>query len=1035
MTAPERTLHGRDAALGAVRAALDGALGGRGQVVVVSGEAGIGKSALAAVIAREAAARGAEVTWGRAWEFADAPPYFPVWPCLRALGLDPLGAHQEPHDAAYAFRLWEGVAEALSRATARKPVLWLLEDLHAADLGTLDLLAFLAHAVRGVAALVIGTVRTRDPRLVERAEQRLTRLAREGLEVRLGPLADLDVGALVEDALGQAVPANVLRRLVELTGGNPLFVTECARTLRESNAGALGSLPPTVRQVVLERVGLLPEATQRTLAAGAVVGREFSAAVAAHMAEALPARVIDTLLPALRAGVVSESKPGTFVFSHALVRDAIEEGLERAARARLHGRAEAALATRGDGVDVLVERARHALSALPFGDATDALALARRATSLLESDGAFDRAFELHARVDELESSGLLPSRTPDELLGAAKAAEAAGRSDASRSLCERVLALARRTGDGALFGRAALLHARDVLPGVVDRAQVALFEEARRLLADGEPTLRCRVLARLATALQPAANAAEPMRLTREALDIARGTGDGAAVLDVLDLARWGLYQAPLAERVALASELSTRALEANDLPRAVTACGFLAEHALEANDYAGYAAEVERMLGFSAEVGHPRHRWRALLYASGRAANHGHFAEAERYVAEVRALSALTDDRALPMALTLHEAFRARIERRDDDLTGCIEKLEPVFALAWQAELLTALFAAACRAFAGDVTATRQHLDSIGTRAGVFDSSPELLALLGEVVALAGGDAERRRVRSLLARSERLELIGFVSCIYAGSVLRVLGLLDAALGDLESAEKQLSQALIRARSHGQRAWVAQLSFELGGVLERQGREHESRTLLAECAALARELGMPGLERRLNAGVAAERPPASALELELELVGEIWNVARGPHRASVKDSRGMRLLARLVERPGQEIHVLALASDLGASAAESDAGEVLDERAIVAYRKRLSALDARLAEAVEHADEGRRARLTEEREALEVELRRAVGLGGRARRAGSATERARVTVQKRVKEAVGRIGEASPELGRFFESSLSTGTFCIFRH
>ncbi|HVZ31837.1 MAG TPA: ATP-binding protein, partial [Polyangiaceae bacterium] len=78
MVAPPRTLHGRDAALRALGTAVEGALAGRGQLASISGEAGVGKSALAVALARDAEAHGFEVTWGRAWEFADAPPYFPV---------------------------------------------------------------------------------------------------------------------------------------------------------------------------------------------------------------------------------------------------------------------------------------------------------------------------------------------------------------------------------------------------------------------------------------------------------------------------------------------------------------------------------------------------------------------------------------------------------------------------------------------------------------------------------------------------------------------------------------------------------------------------------------------------------------------------------------------------------------------------------------------------------------------------------------------------------------------------------------------
>src|SRR5262245_32894529 len=128
MAASEPALHGRDAPLRVLRDGLDAALEGRGRLAIVSGEAGIGKSALARRLGSEAETKGAQVTWGRAWEFAGAPPYFPVWPCLRGLGLT---AGED------AFHLWESVVTALGRASSSAPVVWVLEDLHAADLGTL----------------------------------------------------------------------------------------------------------------------------------------------------------------------------------------------------------------------------------------------------------------------------------------------------------------------------------------------------------------------------------------------------------------------------------------------------------------------------------------------------------------------------------------------------------------------------------------------------------------------------------------------------------------------------------------------------------------------------------------------------------------------------------------------------------------------------------------------------------------------------------------------------------------------------------
>src|SRR5215475_1397453 len=112
-------LYGRRDVLAALHDGLDGALGGRGGVALISGEPGIGKSAVAAAIARDAEARGAVVTWGRAWEFAESPPYFPLWACFRTLGI---ALDEEQKDDAGAFRLWERVVSALARST---PFVWM----------------------------------------------------------------------------------------------------------------------------------------------------------------------------------------------------------------------------------------------------------------------------------------------------------------------------------------------------------------------------------------------------------------------------------------------------------------------------------------------------------------------------------------------------------------------------------------------------------------------------------------------------------------------------------------------------------------------------------------------------------------------------------------------------------------------------------------------------------------------------------------------------------------------------------------------
>jgi hypothetical protein len=141
-----------------------------------------------------------------------------------------------------------------------------------------------------------------------------------------------------------------------------------------------------------------------------------------------------------------------------------------------------------------------------------------------------------------------------------------------------------------------------------------------------------------------------------------------------------------------------------------------------------------------------------------------------------------------------------------------------------------------------------------------------------------------------------------------------------------------------------------------------------------------------------------------------------------------------MQLLARLAERPGEEIHVLTLASDQGVPLPEQHSGDMLDEQARMAYRKRLAEIDAGIAVAEAAGDAAHAMALDREKKAIADELARATGLGGRRRLAGSATERARINVQRRLKDAIARVAEVETDLGRFLARAVRTGTYCSFR-
>jgi hypothetical protein len=142
---------------------------------------------------------------------------------------------------------------------------------------------------------------------------------------------------------------------------------------------------------------------------------------------------------------------------------------------------------------------------------------------------------------------------------------------------------------------------------------------------------------------------------------------------------------------------------------------------------------------------------------------------------------------------------------------------------------------------------------------------------------------------------------------------------------------------------------------------------------------------------------------------------------------------RGFGYLRELLRRPGQPISALHLAGAGAGAAVQSGLGDLLDSRALQAYRQRLRDLDQELTEAEDWSDIGRLDSLRAERGALLDELARATGLGGRTRTTGSSQERARVAVKKAISTATARISTIDQPLGRHLQTRIHTGLNCSY--
>ncbi|WP_026313656.1 ATP-binding protein [Actinomadura flavalba] len=573
--APAHAFVGRAAELRRMDAAARDCAAGEGRLLLLSGDAGMGKTALVERFAADRAAHGWRTAWGRAPETGGAPAAWPWAELLRALAAaDPPGgdlaarlapllddaATPEGGDVqARRFRLHLAVGEYLGGLAGRAPLLLALDDLHWADEETLALLVQLAGRLRDRPVLIVATYRpTETPAALGGALALLARHEPERLELAGLPAAE--TAALVRAACATPLSDGDVAAIAERTGGNPFFTRESARLVdAEGLPAARRAVPAGVGDVLRRRFARLPAGAHAVLRVAAVLGREADLAVLTDVAGGDEDAVIDAVEAGLAAGLVDEPAPGRVRFAHALVRDALYSDLSRARRTRLHGAFAAALERHRPHETAAI--AHHHLAS--GGDPERAVRYARLAAEAAETRFAYRAAAELWSRAaDLLGAAGKIRERLETEI-AAIRAAALAGDLMGARVRRQAAVALARDVGDTCLLAR--VIVAFDVPTlwssrayGSSDDAIVTAAESALAALPADAAELRVRLLTTIAIEREGEA-ADRGLRAGREAVALAREHGDPALLAVAFNGLYLNLYREPghRDERWALANEL----------------------------------------------------------------------------------------------------------------------------------------------------------------------------------------------------------------------------------------------------------------------------------------------------------------------------------------------------------------------------------------------------------------------------------------------------------------------------------------------
>jgi adenylate cyclase len=516
----EVRLVGRERELAMLRAVVDAVETGRGGIVELTGEPGVGKSRLTAAVRDHAESAGFRWLETRCLSYGSGLPYWPYAELLR--GNAAIRGEDSPEDAAArlvsvaeampdavpffarllglpgtngvamlepeAFRrgLHDAFVRWLDAESAATPLVLAVEDVHWADASSLALTHEVAAATSSAALLLYLTGR---PEASEKLEPSVT-----ATRLTLEPLSPDAAADLVGSVLDGDPPAGLVEIVDERGGGNPFFIEELVRSLQDQGtlvrtdgrwrldrSADAASLPPTVEGVLSARIDLLPRAAASLLQAASAVGRRVPIA----LLESIEPDGLDELERLRERGFLEPApdEAGLLVFHHALVQDAAYARLLRRQKRDLHRRiAEAAETLYGSGEDAVDLLARHLYLGEAGAKAAEYLERAgRRASQLFANEEAilhFERAIEV------AQADGDLADRRPRLLLALAELCELTGDYERALDLYEEVRLA---TNDlRAWCGKAAVLRKRGDYGAAIDVVEIAFRDERLR---DGDLT------------------------------------------------------------------------------------------------------------------------------------------------------------------------------------------------------------------------------------------------------------------------------------------------------------------------------------------------------------------------------------------------------------------------------------------------------------------------------------------------------------------------------------------------------------------
>lgn len=909
---------GRERELSALHSALDLALSGKGSIVTITGEPGIGKTRIAQVLAESAAKRGVQTLWGRCSEDPGAPPYWPWVQLLRAhiqsrnedllraeLGtgaghiaemapeiVDRIGriaTTQRPPDPAQArFVLFDALTGFWKRVTATETLLLILDDLHCADTPSLKFLEFLTKEIGSCHMLIVGTHRAYDVSLKHPLSDLLGELGRHARfhRITLPGISAQESSELMLEALGPALSLQLAGKIYERTEGNPLFIHEMIRYLQENAGGHLPDLTPAawnelasrlpdgIRQIIGARLHKLSERCVDVLQVAAVMGRSFSNEI---VARAMPDSELDHVLLAIEEATSARivevaSEPSWFRFTHALLREVLYEHTPLGRRARVHERIARAMEERyaRELPLYLSTLAHHYYSSLPDGPAHKAAEMAQRAGEYAQHQLGFEDAvsnYELALKAMDRDPGARISQRAElHTKLG--KMQSLSGDSLHALESFRHAALCAKTAGMHELHARAAIeFEEASWRFAILGAAAVTPLREALEGLGPRDSGLKAGTLSSLARCLLFTGATEDAFRTGELAIAMARRLGHDAALVEILfrSLAAYDLRPNHFSERVAITEEAMMLARRTGNREFLLYLVGWHVYNLSESGDVAARSQFMEEMGRLAEEQRQPLYQYVYRCYHALTAMFTGRFDEAEQI-----ALQAVNFGRNIPEldaagAYGVHMLSLRREQGRLAEVAPILEHFErnSTPGAEWRPGLMVVYseLGRLDKARALYETLANNQFESV-----VRDARWVMtIAYISEMCVLLGDTTNAPYLyRALLPYEGRNLIIGHHIATY-GPADRYLGMLASTMQQWEQAEQHFTAATAMNVRQGAKPWLAHTQYQWAAMLSARNASGDLRRavdLLDQAQETATSLNMLTLGERLSTLQNRIKPP-----------------------------------------------------------------------------------------------------------------------------------------------------------------------------